>query len=208
MNFPFRYRGEMIFYRPESFNRAAMIEQLSAENLETIKDSGNIQLSLPGPFFGFPITCRVEITEESSTIRVDYSIRLNETNLVFFLSLAFCLFFYLIRYPAISVLFGFGGIVFYLTSLSKTSSKLKGEIKKAFGEITEPGEPELWKQQQEWMKNAEVCPACGEAVNPYTAKCINCGLQLGKPKKHKPVTRESLTEPITVQYTLKKKGEE
>jgi len=204
MNFPFRYAGEMVFYRPEQFDRVRLVEQLSKEYPVTTKDQGIIHLTMSSPFFGFPVQAFVSVLEENSTIRVMYSISLIDTNMLFFLSAAFSVFFYLIRYPALSVFFGFLGVVYYGASVSKTSSKLKSDLKKAFGDITEPGEAELWQQQQEWMKNSEVCPACGEPINPYAATCINCGLQLNKQKKHNPVTRESLTDPITVHYTMKK----
>jgi len=39
------------------------------------------------------------------------------------------------------------------------------------------------KEQLEWLKNPNVCPACGTERNPYNDKCFECGLHFGAIKK-------------------------
>ncbi|HPW67082.1 MAG TPA: hypothetical protein PLS84_08410, partial [Salinivirgaceae bacterium] len=39
------------------------------------------------------------------------------------------------------------------------------------------------KEQLEWLKNPNVCPACGTERNPYHDKCLECGLHFGAIKK-------------------------
>ncbi len=39
------------------------------------------------------------------------------------------------------------------------------------------------KEQIDWLKNPNICPACGAARNPYSDKCLECGLSFGAIKK-------------------------
>jgi predicted RNA-binding Zn-ribbon protein involved in translation (DUF1610 family) len=50
---------------------------------------------------------------------------------------------------------------------------------------------ELSEEQQKWLKNPDVCPACGTELTAYDAVCPECGLNLKTYRKSKkqPVSR-------------------
>jgi len=55
------------------------------------------------------------------------------------------------------------------------------------------------KEQLEWLKNPNVCPACGTKRNPYHDKCFDCGLHFGAIKKL--VDNQSQTGERKIKYT-------
>ncbi len=59
----------------------------------------------------------------------------------------------------------------------------------------------LWQQQQTWLNNNSVCPACGEPENPYSEFCVNCGLRLSHKKQQR--TSTSTTSHQSHFYSIK-----
>lgn len=68
--------------------------------------------------------------------------------------------------------------------------------------ISEDTDEILSKQQEQWVQNPHVCPACGTEITKYTRNCSECGLFI---QQIPPVSRFSVSENLdsyTLNYTI------
>lgn len=193
MHFPFAYTGEVVFYKIDDFDPDLIFKQIQSKVLiSSIKDE-DIIFTAPFSFSKLPIKIGLSIIDDYSTVYCKYNISLFENNVIILLSLVFASFFYFFGSELISFFSIIGGVIFYLFNAIEMSKSVKTLIYSIFGNNAEIGEPILWEKQQQWMKDKTLCPACGEPKNPYSSKCVGCGLFLDKGKLAQTYTNINLT---------------
>lgn len=207
VHFPFSYMDELVFYTPEQFSASTFVNNLGKE----------FSISEQGYFMEFPSTVSLsrlpvntfmEIQSDAVSTKITLIVSLFENNVILLLSLLLSAFLYYFDAFTGSTLSLIAGVVFYATNLHKTISTLRNKVLKIAGANLDLGEPGLWRKQQQWMKDPSVCPACGEPVNPYSHRCINCGIYLFNPKKQKQENSVNTSNGSSnIQYQIKPKHE-
>ncbi len=183
MRFPFTYTGELVFYKPEGFKMDLFIKQIQLKVSHVDFSEGQLTFISNFSYSKLPVKIVLTIRDYNTSIYCSYKISLFENNVALLLSLVFTIFFYHFNSILFAVISIVGGLLFYFFNLLKISNGVKALIYSSVGKIDEVGEPALWQQQQQWMKNKKLCPACGEQKNAYSNKCINCGLHFSKKKE-------------------------
>ncbi|MBI9069102.1 MAG: hypothetical protein JEZ09_17525 [Salinivirgaceae bacterium] len=192
MTFPFYYTGEIIFYKPENF-----------ENTDFQKhfESGNLKIKT---LLNFPASVTFIINDENVSIQVLYKISMFEQNIILLFSFLMATFFYLFDANALSIISIFIGVFYYIGNLSKVSKSIKNLVYSYIGGNLSVEESTLWNLQQKWMKDKNLCPACGEPKNPYSNKCINCGIYLSKKTVKLESENSTTVKDIVIDYKIKK----
>lgn len=200
MRFPFWYTGEVVFYKSEKNSSPDFIHNLFISNHGTLESKGNYLFQGNKGVFGLRSIVKVQANIEGPTIHIKYFSSLFESNIIFLLGIVLGSFFYLNQKYLFGVVFFIVGLAVYLINTILINSYIKS-ILKPIGELNQTLEQqELWLKQKEWTKDPDVCSACGEPINPYTIKCVNCGLQFST-KGKKPSTANSTSNlPIKVTY--------
>lgn len=192
MNFPFVYTGELVLYKPESFNQQAVEQKL--HNLNQVKSLVSFYLRVKTSL----------IADDQTSIQIKYRISLFELNILFLFFLLFGLFFYWFDRHLFCVISIIAAFVFYFFNLAHVSRKTKDSILHILAIGSEIEENQLWKKQQVWMKDKTLCPACGEPKNPYAYKCVNCGIYFKKSEKQKSTTYSVTDKNISINYNHKR----
>ena len=193
MHFPLAYTGEVVFYKADDFDINVTFEQIKSKvTVSTIKND-KIIFTAPFSFSKLPVKIVLSIVDDHTTVYCRYNISLFENNVILLLSIVFASFFYYFGSELVSGFSIFVGLVFYLLNAAEMSKSVKTLIYNIFGNNAEIGEPVLWEKQQQWMKDKALCPACGEPKNPYSNKCLSCGLFLDKGSLSKTYTNMNRT---------------
>ena len=176
MHFPFAYTGELVFYKTDDFNVDEFINQIESQLIVSEKNKQQLIFSTPFSYSKLPVKITLSVVDDNTSIHCKYAISLFENNMVFLLTATFSLFFFHFDNQLFAIASLVIGVLFYFFNTIKISNSIKTLIYNQVGGNADIGTPELWKQQQKWMKDANLCPACGEPKNAYSHKCINCGL--------------------------------
>jgi len=184
MSFPLTYTNEISLYKPIDFNINLFVNKIRSKIPVVYVSGDKIVLNAPLSFSKIPLTVTITINDtELDTLYVKYNISLFENNIILILTIIFAIFFYYFDNNIIGTLSIIIGIVFYLLNTARVSKSIKSIVNELFNGDSEIGEPNLWSKQQEWINDYNVCPACGEKINLYTNKCLNCGLYLSETSK-------------------------
>jgi len=202
MNFPLEYTGEIVFYKPDEFKIEQFILLLRNDVQSDSNNSDSISWLSTNSYTKLPVKISLNIIDDNTSISCRYKISMFENNVVLIFGVVMALF---MNYND-SLLGTFipilGGILFYLLNTIKISNGVKGLIYSYISIDKDIGEPELWQMQQLWMKDKTRCPACGEPKNPYSHKCVNCGVYYSKKQKATPNGNSNITNNLSVNYQL------
>lgn len=190
-HFPFTYKGELVFYKPDEFN----VEIIQ-------KDLGSKEIQIQSLFY-FKTKVKTTVFDDNVSINIAYYISLFEQNIIFLFFVLFAVFFYVFNANAFSTLSIISGGIFYLSNLMYVSKHTKLVLSEKTGLGSEIEESLLWKKQQEWMKNNTLCPACGEPKNSYSNKCVNCGIYFSKKAKNIDAASTTSGQSFTIDYKKK-----
>lgn len=204
MFFPLWYVGEVSFYKLENFNYEQFINDILNNFNGQFLNKNQIVFNSKANLLPPPSKVKMHIADENAVIHVNYYISLFETTILFAMALLFGGYFYYHAAYVLASVIVLGGIIVYLGNIARQNKFIKQTIATITGVAPDFGEPILWEQQKKWLKNSEVCPACGEAINPYAKHCINCGLHF-KNRKQKPGNNYSSTTANNINYEVTKK---
>ncbi len=202
MKFPFWYTGEMVFYKSDQINVAEAIDNIVCNNDGKILENKQILFQGNKGLFGWPSRIKLHLNSEGTTIHITYHLSLFESNILLLFGILFGSFFYMYNHVNYSVLAIIISCSLYIINTFKLSAFAK-ELVAKFGSLTKSIEQQkLWEQQQKWIKDIKVCPACGEPVNPYSANCVNCGLFFKgkKSKNHDTGVNNTNNQEISIEY--------
>lgn len=176
MIFPFWYIGEKVFYKPDDFDLKRETKNLLYhKNVRLDSDNyfyiqGNIGL------FKMPSRIKLKLDADGVTLQVKYYISLFESNIILLLGVVLGVFFLIMQKQQFSYIAFLAGSLFYVLNAVFINNFLKS-ILHHFGSFAETVEQQaLWRKQKEWLKKPDICSACGEPVNPYSTKCVSCGM--------------------------------
>lgn len=184
-HFPFGFTDELVFYTPDGFDEALFLKQFArlinqSEPEYHMHGQANISVSK------LPVHITITFMPDTVASKVVFTISLFENNLVMLAGVLFSVFLYSYQSLALAGLALPAAIGFYLINLHKTIQVLRKKTLAFAGADLDLGEPGLWNLQQKWLKDPGLCPACGEPINPYSHKCVNCGLHFTKGKHKAP----------------------
>jgi len=205
-NFPFYYHDELIFYKPDHFDGLGFMNELGKE-FQGVHHNNRITANLPVSITKIPIRVNIHYKPDNVTGNVSIALSLFESNLLltFFLAFGFFFFFHQSHFFGTTTILA--GILYYILSIHVSITAIKKSIIRISGITFDLGESDLWKKQQEWMKNEQLCPACGEQKNPYSYQCINCGIHFRNPNKQADNTAINTTGAPEVTYQYQKRNE-
>jgi hypothetical protein len=206
MHFPFAYTGELVFYKTDEFNVDEFIKLIELQLIASEKVKQQLIFSAPFSYSKLPINITLSVVDDNTSIHCKYTISLFENNMVLLLALTFSIFFFHFNNVIFAITSLVFGVLFYFFNTLKISNSIKELIYNQIGGNADIGTPELWNQQQKWMKDANLCPACGEPKNTYSNKCINCGLYFSK--KNMKITNVNSSLPVgsEIIYEVTKKN--
>ncbi len=204
MVFPFYYTGEVAFYKSKDFDINLFYNTLKKEAVNSSTTSDKLTLFVPFSLTKIPVKVYFSIIDDDVTIYCKYQISLFENNTGLLSSFLLAGFFYYFNSTFWSIVTLLAGFSFYIFNLIIISRKIKQLIEKTVNRDADAAEPVLWEKQQKWIKTPGVCPACGEKINPYSKKCLNCGLTLKGKHSAKKYSNTTTTYKQNINYTLTK----
>lgn len=201
MPIPFNYTEEQVFYLPDNFNESDFLQKL-LKKANIIKPKNNYTdynffiLNL------IRIRININILIDNVNLRIRYSIKTFELNIIMLFALLFFAFFLGFSKKNEAIISITAGIIIYINCIVYIVNKLKTSIDAILDQKPNQGDFELWQKQKKWLNTPGLCPACGEPVNPYSTKCVVCGLTIGKNKKK--ASNQSATTNTDIIFTIKK----
>jgi hypothetical protein len=204
MFFPFYYTGEVAFYKSKDFNVGLFYNNLKKDAVNSNITSDVLTVFVPYSLTKIPVKVYFSIIDDNVTIYCKYKISLFENNTGLLFSFFLTGFFYYFNSILLSVITLLAGFSFYIFNLTLISRKIKLLIEKTANMDRDAAEPVLWEKQQKWIKTPDVCPACGEKINPYSKKCLNCGLILKGKHSSKKYSNTTVTYKQNINYILTK----
>jgi hypothetical protein len=205
-NFPFSYHDNLLFYKPNNFDNIGFIKELAKE-FQALHQHNIITADIPISITRMPIRVTMHYKPDNLTGDVSISLSLLESNLLLIIFLAFGFFFMFHQNLVFGIASIVAGVLYYILNIHVSITAIKKSIIRISGTTYDLGEHELWEKQQEWMKNELLCPACGEQKNPYSYKCINCGIYFSNPKKQVDNSMANTTGTDNVKYQYRKNNE-
>jgi len=180
MVFPFWYTGEAVFYKSGEVNSDEIIKNIVLKHNGETTDNETFVFKGKAGIFGLHSFVKLKFDSLGTTIHIKYFTSLFESNILLILGLVLGSFLYVNDKFLLSYLFFMLGFFSYFGNTIWVNNYAKKMIAPLGSLLRNIEEQELWEKQQNWTKNPEVCSACGEPVNPYALKCINCGMHFSK----------------------------
>lgn len=204
MVFPFWYTGEAVFYKSDEVNSAEIIKNIVVNhNGEPAGDDIFVFKGNTG-LFGLHSLIKLKFDTQGTTVHINFFTSLFESNILLILGLVLGSFLLVNDLFLLSTLFYVLGVLAYFGNTIWLNNYAKKMIAPFGSLLRNVEEQELWQKQQQWIKNPDVCSACGEPVNPYAIKCVNCGMHFSKKgdaKTHSPVSN---TANANIKYKIDK----
>ncbi len=181
MGLPYSYRS---FYQTEvspHFFYAKLTEKSSKYQLKNINfDKNEIKFSFSPNFFGIKNQVLIEFKTDFSGFYYEFPLEnLIKISLILIIVFAFILHGIkkLLIFPSVSI------FVLYSAVIIQTKSYLET----LFDVITEQKEvsEELSEEQKKWLRDKNLCPACGAQLTEYDSFCPECRLNLKNYRKAK-----------------------
>jgi len=125
---------------------------------------------------------KIEIRQNTDYTGVKYELFLNNIlkfNIVLITVFVFLFkdILHLVLYSAIAI------IIVYFIAIIHYINKIEEIFDKLFVEKEEP--EEIGLEQQNWLENFKICPACGIEITEYHSICPECGINISKIQKVK-----------------------
>lgn len=134
--------------------------------------------------------------------RIEYKINFGEVYKIILMVLLFALFFIQFSWWIYAIIGLFFSAATVSANVHFVNSFIKRNIFAVMSNYAFIGDDYISKQQSEWIKNPHKCSACGEEINEYNDKCLNCGLKVGV--KRKIEKSNSTLENVSFRYSIKK----
>lgn len=218
MSFPYSYSGKVHLFEnsdgkalPDRFSLLSKINRFIREKEgKRIKRKEDVFAYTEKDTL-FNIEYNIEL--ELSIRRGDYTIfyKIEAEALLKVISaavvvMAFLTFFSITTYLISALIFA---VVFYTANVFFVSSALVNKINKFTGNAEysfEAGE-NLSPEQKKWLKNPQLCPACGSFLSDFDIDCPDCGLRVKQNRHSVPLNLSKYRE-NQVEYHYKKKEDE
>jgi ribosomal protein L37AE/L43A len=201
MAYPFSYTGNIVYFSKEPIS----LQGLEAQVLQIGKPSGERINSFyfPKGFLGLPFRFSYLLKKG----KLSYTMNLFEVNMVTLIGVVMGVFFYGFHHYYAAAFTFVLVFLWYIVALVVNGFRLQSFLIGAIERVNGNTDSKEWANQQEWMKNPDLCPACGEPVNPYSNQCVDCGLHFKKGKKKEKYTATNSTGVTLVNYKTKGKNE-
>lgn len=204
MVFPFWYTGEAVFYKSDEVNATEIIKDIVVNHKGESADDGLFIFKGNAGLFGLHSFIKLKFDTRGTTVHVNFFTSLFESNILLALGLVLGSFLFLNDIFLLSSLFYVLGMLAYFGNTIWLNNYAKKIISPLGSLLRNVEEQELWEKQQLWMKNPDVCSACGEPVNPYATKCVNCDLQFSKKGKNIKHSSVSNTANANINFNIDK----
>lgn len=205
MIFPFWYNSELVFYKSDNTNYNVLLANMLKKNKGKQTSSDSFEWQSKKGIFNTRILVKFKINNDELTLHVRYFISMFESNILLLLGVVFALFFMFNNQTLLVVLSLVVGLLAWFVNITRVSFYIKKQFR-VFGFFNNNVNRQyLWQQQQKWIKQKNLCPACGEILNPYSANCTQCGLAIQKNKKKLLLHQTNTTYNLPIKINYKKK---
>ncbi|MBE9467819.1 MAG: hypothetical protein IMY72_05780 [Bacteroidetes bacterium] len=209
MSFPQTYKNNICFDYSDSKNidaiNSSLIKNLKLAGATNFKFTENtIHFNLKKSILHFKYSANFKIINDKERLKIEYEFSLIPVFEISLFVIIFSLFasnfsvYSLIKFSIIFL------IIFYSVNIFFISNELRKLIKASYFSLFPENNSDYSKEQQEWINNPNKCPACGEYINEYSLKCINCGLTLKHGKRIKSTTDQTFGRNKKITYHYKK----
>jgi hypothetical protein len=177
-------------------------KNIDPENI--VLENGVVSLTTFSSLFSLEHFAEIKILNNENS-KIHYSFNYGELYKIILMVLLFALFFIKFSWWIYTVIAVFFSIAIITTNIYYVNSFIKRNIIAAVKQYTFIGDEYISKKQKEWIKNPRKCPACGDEVNEYSFKCLNCGLKISN-KKISSITNTTNNK-VGIQYFVKENNE-
>jgi len=184
MSLPYSYKNTIEFADTDNFSNEECLWEIyhHFKKSDSVKDLSVDDRKIILTFRSlFTINYPVEIEFfKNSEIKIEYEIKLVKLIQVCVALTIFIAFFSKFEiagylwFSAIFIIIFFGLNLIFVDNLVQkliNSSPFLSNLKSDNEDI-------ISKEQKDWIKNPEKCPACGEDITEYDLKCPECGIRL------------------------------
>lgn len=193
MFFPFWYNNELVFYKENDIDYKKTLLEISEINQGSEIDKKHFMWQCKKGIFNHSIPVKIELNEDGTSVQLRYFLSLFESNILFLLGLVFAIFFWL-NHQNHLVFFSFVlGLILWIVNTFRLNYFVRKQFESLGFYDHNINRQYLWQKQQKWQKQDELCPACGEVLNPYSSKCTQCGLQIFEKNKRQPFCPSNTT---------------
>lgn len=209
MSFPQTYKNNICFDYSGSKNidaiNSSLLKSLKLADATDFKFKENtIHFNIKTSILHFKYSANFKIINDKERLKIEYEFSLIpvfEISLFVIIFAAFASNFSVYSLLKFSIIFL---LIFYPVNIFFISNELRKLIKASYLSLFPENKSDYSKEQQEWINNPNKCPACGEYINEYSSKCVNCGLTLKHGKRIKSNINQTSDRNKKIAYHYKK----
>lgn len=205
MFFPFWYNNELVFYKQNGIDYRKILLDLTEINKGNQIDEDNFIWQYKKGIFNHSIPIKIKLNQDKITIQLRYFLSLFESNILFLSGVVFAFFFWLNHHNTL-VFFSFLiGFFLWIMNTFRLNYHVRKQLENIGFYDNNIDRQYLWQKQKKWQEQDELCPACGEFLNPYSSKCTQCGLQIFKKNKEQNIFPTNTTTNLSIKINYKNK---
>lgn len=205
MFFPFWYNNELVFYKENDIDYKKILLEICEIEQGCRMDTKNLTWQCKKGVFNNSIPVKIELNEDGTSVQLRYFLSLFESNVLFLLGLVFAFFFWVNHQNNLVFLSFAVGFILWIANTFRLNYFVRKQFENFGFYDHNINRQYLWQKQQKWQKQDELCPACGELLNPYSSKCTQCGLQIFKKNKKQTSFPSNTTATSDIKITYNNK---
>lgn len=218
LSFPYTYKNRIKLFgetvndiKPNTFLiKRLLTEQLKLRAIKIISENVNsINYEAISEIFKFEYSVELTIENKSNDIDIFYEINLNKLINITLIIVILIAFLSVLSVNLFLIFAGLFSVVFYILNLVIINTQISNIIKKSLGnnlyifnEIEN-----ITAEQEKWMNDPSLCPACGEYITIFDQNCPDCGLRIKQNNTKIPVDISKYNDK-KLNYHYKKKKDQ
>lgn len=215
MAFPYTYKNKIELLdtkvKGNKLNTSTIIKLVANEivlsNPEVFSVEDNyIQYSIKSNILKYNYKINLFVEKAGNDHNVIFEIDLEKVLRIIITGVILIAFFSFLSVKYFLISAGIFSILFYILNVLIISTSVENIIKRAIGNnnYSFNDSEVISKEQEYWIKNENLCPACGEFITNIDLNCPECGLRIKKNKYTIPLDLSKHKEK-KVKYHYKKK---
>ncbi len=157
--------------------------------------------------FRYEYKIKLYIEKKGNDYNIIYEIDLEKVLRIIIIGIILIAFFSFLSVKYFLISAGLYSLLFYILNVLIISTSVENLIKRAIGEnnYTFNDSEVISPEQEQWIKDENRCPACGEFVTNIDLNCSECGLRIKRNRYSIPLDLSKHKEK-KIKYHYKKKG--
>lgn len=216
MAFPYTYKNKIELLdnkvKDRKFNSAIITKLISNEIFSAdpeefeIRDNV-IKYTFISNLFKYKYTVKLHVEKSGNDHNIIYEIDLEKVLRIIIIGAVLIAFFSFLSVKYFLISAGIFSLLFYVLNVLIISVSVENIIKRAIGNNNYSfNDSEIISiEQEQWIKDENRCPACGEFITNIDLNCPECGLRVKRNKYSIPLDLSKHKEKV-LKYHYKKKN--